>query len=415
MCAEAIASLTDRLSRSVESDSGKIDAVILVLSGAMTDQAGNSVDLALIEATRRSVGAQTPIVAAFSQWANLNDEVMRSANLAIGVDLTNEAAVDRKADLIVRSVETLADGSVRPVGELRTMRILAPTGSSSASEALATAKAMALEFAGQSGVVDVSVFEGFAFADVSHAGMSVMVATDDDQALATSLCERLQRSIWDRRESFSWSPPNVEIVVHDAMLSSSAPVIIAEVGDDPMFGAAGDGTGLLWALIDLGALDAALGVIVDREGVATAIKSGVGTTLKMDVGGTLDRRAGYPINVTARVRRILDGRIGSPDHGGIDVGRAALIEVQGRHGGLIDVILTERTPAEVNAEIFMALGVDLSVKKIVAVKRTLGAQGLSGSKSADFIVTSTPGITTPLLHYFDWERLPRPIYPLDAT
>ncbi len=411
---EDFASLTDRLSTSVQSLPGKIDAVVLLLSGAMTSRDGNSIDLALIEATRRSIGAQTPIVSVFSQWANLNDEIVRSADLVMGVDLTNEADAVRKADLLARSIATLADGSVRPIVELRNVRILTPTGSSSASEALETAKAMALEFGGQSGVVDVSVFQGFAFADVSHAGLSVAVTTNGDQALATSLSERLQRSIWDRRESFTWSPPNVEIAVHDAMLSSSGPVIIAEVGDDPMFGAAGDGTGLLWALIDLGALDVALGVIVDPEGVSSAIESGVGSMLKMDIGGSLDRRAGYPINVTARVRRIVDGLRVAPDRCRLDEGRAVLLEVQGRHGGQIDVIVTERAPTEVNAELFTALGVDLSVKKIVAVKRSFGGRAAFGSKSAEFIVTTTPGITTPLFHYFDWTRIPRPIHPLDA-
>jgi microcystin degradation protein MlrC len=31
------------------------------------------------------------------------------------------------------------------------------------------------------------------------------------------------------------------------------------------------------------------------------------------------------------------------------------------------------------------------------------------------IETTTPGITTPVLSFFDYQRIPRPIYPLDAV
>ncbi|MGA7671015.1 MAG: MlrC C-terminal domain-containing protein, partial [Nitrolancea sp.] len=202
---------------------------------------------------------------------------------------------------------------------------------------------------------------------------------------------------------------------HDAMLSESAPVTIADVGDDPTFGAAGDGTGLLWALIDLGAQNAALGVIVDTAAVADAVHSGVGSELKIDVGGTVDRRAGYPINVTARVRRIADGCVESADRCVQNVGRAVLLDVQGRHGGRIDVILTERPPVSVETGLFRALGVDLTNKKIIGVKRTTSLRDVPTASGSQVLVTSTPGITTPLLHYFNWEHVSRPMHPLDPT
>ncbi len=412
--ADTIATLSDKLVNALDRSKGTFDAVVLVLSGAMTSADFASADLPLIEAARAAVGANTPILAAFSHWANLSEEIVRSVDLAIGVDFTDNTAAERKATVMAECALSLVERAIHPVTEMRKLRILTPMGPNRAAEAVASAREMAVEFIGQPAVVDVSIFEGFPFADVSHAGMSVTVTTDGDRVLAAGFSERLQRSIWDQREAFGWSPPNVEVAIHDAMLIGSDKVVIADVSDDPMFGATGDGTGLLWALIDLGAPDAALGLVVDPAGVAAAIESGVGTEIKIDIGGSFDRRAGYPVNVTARIRRIASGPLITADQSTFDTGRAVVLDVQGRHGGQIDVILSERAPAEINEKLFEALGVQLAKKKIVGVKRT-SRLGESFPTAGEILVTSTPGISTPLFHYFNWERIPRPMHPLDAV
>ena len=341
---ECLVALENSLAESLAEKSAPPDVLVLVLSGAMTNDDRTSADLMLIKSARNAVGADTPIVAIFSQWANLDDDIVRAVDLVIGVDLDDAGSTERVSSEVVLRSQALADHTIRPTHELRKLRILTPVGSPTAAQMLSTASALARVFARQEGVLDATVYAGFPFADVAHAGVSVVVTTDGDPDSAASLAERLQRSIWDQREAFVWSPPNVEIAVHDAMLSESAPVTIADVGDDPTFGAAGDGTGLLWALIDLGAQNAALGVIVDAAAVADAVQSGVGSELKFDVGGTVDRRAGYPINVTARVRRIADGCVASADRCVQNVGRAVLLDVQGRHGGR-DRRDRHRTPA----------------------------------------------------------------------
>lgn len=63
---------------------------------------------------------------------------------------------------------------------------------------------------------------------------------------------------------------------------------------------------------------------------------------------------------------------------------------------------------------FEALGIDLAAKQIVAVKSSWRVRENFGNLAASILETTTPGVTTPVLAFFDYQRIPRPIYPLDA-
>ena len=223
----------------------------------------------------------------------------------------------------------------------------------------------------------------------------------------------MRSAIWDLREQFVYEPLNVETVIHEAMLNDGA-VTILDAGDDPAAGASGEGTGLLWALIDLGAPDATLGVVVDPQAVERSIRAGIGSTVTLDIGGAIDRRAGYPISVSARIRRVSDGRLAPEGGCPVELGRTAVLDVEGRHGGRIDVIVSERAPHVIEPELFAALGVDLSSKRIIAVKSSGQTRSLFEAITSRVLETSTPGITTPVLTYLEFSRALRPIFPLDA-
>lgn len=417
---DCAAQLSRQLCRAATESASNVDAFVLVLSGTMLDEDLQSVDEQLIEVVRKTLNADVPLIVLLSDYANVTDQLVTS-NISesqpiflLGFDHDDHECLDRTARSVLRACEHLVDSTVGQTTLVRRLPLLVPPANvGTHDEVMCSLKTIAAEFIADPEVLDVSFYPGFPYADVNAAGFGISVTAPSDKA--KRLLQRLYRAVWDRREEFGVFQMNVEIAVHAAMLANPGPVVVADLGDDPVFGACGDGTGLLWALIDLGAPDATLGVIVDPLCVAAAIESGVGTRLKFDVGGGLDHRAGYPVQVEASVRKVSDGHLTVDEGCTINLGRSVVLDVQGRHGGQIDLIVCEQAPQMINPSVFSALGIDISRKKIVGVKSSTFLDQHFGSIADTVIRTSTPGITTPVLNYFDYLHVQRPIYPIDAV
>ncbi|HEX3723454.1 MAG TPA: MlrC C-terminal domain-containing protein, partial [Nitrolancea sp.] len=102
------------------------------------------------------------------------------------------------------------------------------------------------------------------------------------------------------------------------------------------------------------------------------------------------------------------------DHGeSVDLGRVLILNVAGRHGGEVEVIVSEIGVEPLRPEIFNTLGVDLSRKQIIALKSSSRFREAFAAHASRFVATTTPGNTTPVFGYFDYRRLRRPTYPLD--
>jgi len=404
---EAAVSLLSEFSDRLRVHAATVDALIVVLSGCIFDEDGNSVDEAILRAAREALTSERPIAAVWSNLANFGEEMVDLTDLSLSYDLRDTEGAEQVGFKVIDLIQRLRPQEIKIQREFRTLPLLLPPGAwRNDREPFRTVSALASEFESQPGVRDVSITTGFPFADHAGNSLSLVVAADAELDLASSLATRLRTAIWTNRDAFFTEPTNIETAVHEAMQSTMHPVIIADAGDDPVLGAPSEGTGMLWALIDLGAQNAALAAIVDPNAVELAIAAGVASKITFDLGGKSDHSAGYPIEVTASVRRILD----ASDAGR---GRAVRLEVKGRHGGSVDVIICEQ-PVEPTPELFEALGIDLATKQIVAVKSAWRVHETFSSVAARIVETTTPGITTPVLSFFDFQRIPRPIYPLDA-
>ena len=398
----------------IAEQSNSFEALVILLSGCMVKDDWTSADTIVLSAARGAIGSGVPLVAVLSSLANCSQKLLEIADLSLGIDLTDPQQIGRTARSALEIAALLSQRAQRPVWELRKLPLLVPLGAQrSAEEPLKTVVTLAAEFRKYPGVLDISIFPGFPYSDTVDAGCSVLVTTESDREQASNVANRLRTAIWTSREEFHEPLPNIETVVHEAMLADGGPTVIADAGDDPGAGAAGDGTGMLWALIDLGARDAALALIVDPAAVEASVRAGIGNEVKIDLGGTFDRRSGYPIEVKGRVRRIADGRVTRANGETLELGRAIVLVVEGRHGGEVEIIVVERAIEPSEPQIFWELGIDLASKKIIAVKSSWRFNTEFATVAAHMKETTTPGITTPSLAYFDFLRVPRPIYPLD--
>jgi microcystin degradation protein MlrC len=277
----------------------------------------------------------------------------------------------------------------------------------------------------ESGILDISVFVGFAHADVQECGMSILVIGDDEPILAQSIAEKVADMVWEARWDFYNFRPliPVEKAVQRAMESQEGPIILVDVADNSGGGAPCDNTVILETLLKKGAEDAVV-PLRDPEAVEKAFEFGVGSKLELHVGGKIDKRFYKPVQVKVEVKLLSDGKyiIRGPHHGGYDskgkilpkeawkkadVGRMALLKTNG-----IEIIVSEGK-VSMERDYYKAAGVDPSERKIVVVRSAQAHRASFEGISKEIIEVDTPGPCSAIYRGLIFKNIERPIFPLD--
>jgi microcystin degradation protein MlrC len=265
----------------------------------------------------------------------------------------------------------------------------------------------------EAGVIDCAFVHGYPHTDVPIISTSVLVTTDNDPALARRVALDVANAIWEARDEFLSALPAPAEAIRQALDAPQRPVVIAEVSDNPGGGAPGDSTHLLRALLDANARDSAFGFIYDPETAAQAHAAGPGATIQARIGGKTDPTLlGAPVEVSAYVKSVTDGRFITQSRmgrGGLrDMGKMARLVIDN-----VDVIVGSESAQTIDAELFLLHGIDVTRYKLVALKSQnhfrAGFEGLTER----IIRVDSPGWTTSNLHNFTYQRINRPIWPLD--
>ena len=154
------------------------------------------------------------------------------------------------------------------------------------------------------------------------------------------------------------------------------------------------------------------------------LRAGVGATLTMPVGGTVDSRFYEPLPVTGTVRLIDDGRymVLGPTHGGWgrDVHPDAFREANAgprvvlRVGDKIDVIFSRARTGK-DRDFFKSAGILLEEKRILVVKSNQAHRASFDTVVASTVELASPGVSTVDYGSLPYERLRRPIWPIDRN
>ncbi|MDP9472883.1 MAG: MlrC C-terminal domain-containing protein, partial [Chloroflexota bacterium] len=281
---------------------------------------------------------------------------------------------------------------------------------------LKTAIDRARELEREPGVLAATVLGGFPFADVPFAGVATIVVTDGDQDRARRGANELATTCWERRADFTIRPTPVAEAIAKAMDGPEGSVyVLADIADSGASGTAGDGTTVLRALVEAGARSAAVAQIMDSEAVAACIAAGVGSEVTLSVGGKHDGLHGPPVEVTGRVRLVHEGSFkvaGAMGAGTLaSRGRTVVLEIGGRDG--IELQLTEFRGHPHDLNFFRAFGIEPTERRILVLKSAAHFRAAFEPIATEVIEVDAPGISSPNLSSFNYQRLRRPIYPLD--
>ena len=390
-----------------------VDGLLLDLHGAMVTDAHEDAESDLIASVRGLVGATTPIVVTLDLHANITPRMAELADVLIGFDTYPHVDMGERG---VEALNLLADtvaGQVKPTMAYRQLPLLTmPPLQCTLRQPMhrLLERLHALEH--EPGVLTATLSMGFPFADIHDAGVSVLVTTNGDRALAEVKAQALADDVWRRRAEFDVKLTPVRDVLRYVREQAKGLVVLADGSDNPGGGAPCDGTVILQALLDEGAASAVVGVLYDPETVAQAHQAGVGTTIDAVIGGKTDRLHGDPVRARAYVRLLSDGKFvyrgpmgrGARGH----LGRMAVLVIGG-----VEVVVAERRQQLRDAEMLRCVGIEPQQRRLLVVKSAVHFRADIGPLAECIFDADTPGVHRPDFASYTYRRVRRPIYPLD--
>lgn len=258
------------------------------------------------------------------------------------------------------------------------------------------------------GVVDASVWIGYAWADEPRC-QAYVVVTGDDRELIAREAERVAQLFWEAREDFVFvaKTGSLDEALEEALAPDAPrPYLISDSGDNPTAGGAGDVTWTLARLLQRpeltdGTRTTLVASVFDREAVAQAVAAGVGATVTLAAGAHVDAGPHGPAELTGTVFSITDG---DPD-----AGTQVVMAVGGLHA-----ILTERRKPFHHLDDFRMLGLEPTTADIVVVKIGYLEPELY-ELAAGWTLALTPGGVDQDLLRLGHHRLQPGVYPFDTT
>jgi microcystin degradation protein MlrC len=144
--------------------------------------------------------------------------------------------------------------------------------------------------------------------------------------------------------------------------------------------------------------------------VAECWAAGAGNPITLSVGGRMDPNFSHPLQVKARIDALGEGPLKADVVGRseFDMGRRALLEIDN-----VRLVVSENVGIAGNHPIvFRSLGIEPANAKIVVVKTASNFQYYADMTS-QVVRADSFGHTMSQIEQFNWQHLPRPIYPLD--
>lgn len=395
-----------------------VDAVYVSSHGGSSTTRDDDNDGTLLVLVRRIVGPGVPVVVTHDLHCNVSERL---------VDAT-DALIAYRTNPHVDQRERAGEAAAllrRMLGGLRTRKafirlpIAAPTVTLLTKEGPYADLIKLGQQLSRPPIVNVSVTAGCVFTDLPKCGMTVNVTSDGDQEAADRVAREIAQAAWaDRNRYFRelTSVPQGVALALEAGREGAAPVLLADISDNPGGGGRGNTTWLMRALHEAGVKGVVVGVFTDPALARDAHEAGEGARLRA-VFNRVESGFSTRFECGATVLQVSDGKdVGRRGmHAGrtILLGPSALIQLDGSGMRVAVISLREQLLDPRMLEMF---GVDIAQARCVVVK----SRGHFRAGFDEFFPpgkiheVDTPGLTSAVLSNFDWKGLKRPIWPLDA-
>jgi microcystin degradation protein MlrC len=379
---------------------GPFDGVYLAMHGAMFVEGLEDAEGDFIAAVRDVVGPDVLIAASYDLHGNLSQRIIDGLDIfstyrtAPHIDVAD--TMRRAVGMLVRALRT----GERPGIIWAPVPVLLPgERTSTQDEPARSFYADIGQFETEAGVWDASFQVGYVWADEPRATAAAVLTGTDRDAMAKQAA-RLAEGYWDIRDQFVFGTRTGSIAecVDWAMASTTAPVVLAESGDNPTGGGVGDRAEVLAELVARGARGVVFAGIADKAATEAAYAAGVGSTIDVTIGGSLDPSS-PKVTARAEVIFLLDG--------------VAALERESvlRLGGIDLVVTARRRPFHAIVD-FTRLGLDPHAARIIVVKSGYLSPEL-GPIANPSLMALSPGVVDQFVERLERKHKPHPTYPFD--
>jgi microcystin degradation protein MlrC len=405
---------------------GGFDAILLDLHGAMVTRSHEDGEGELLRRIR-AIDAKTPVGVVLDMHANIYDDIVRHATVVTGYHTYPHVDVRESGIRAARIVLRALRGEVRPVMTWANRPMLPHVmRQGTHAEPNRSLQAACIEHERTGRALACSVFVGFPHADIREAGLSAVVCTDANADAAASIRDALLDEAWNARERFVYrAEPLAESVARAKALGDSpvaagakgGPVVMLDHCDNVASGGTMDTTAVLAEVLRQGLQDVVFYALHDPESVRKAIAAGVGAEVTLDVGGKAPMPSigapAAPLRVTGTVKRITDGvyRLRGPMGTGARTNNGPTVVLQ---VGGVELVLISLYQEPFDLECFYSVGVDPTRRRFVVIKSRVHWRAGLGELAREVVECSGVGVTTSDYSLLKFEKVRRPVFPLDA-
>ncbi|MGO7831487.1 M81 family metallopeptidase [Rhizobium johnstonii] len=378
-----------------------LDGLYLAMHGAMYVEGMEDAEGDWIGAARAAVGEDCTVSASYDLHGNVTQCIIDALDIystyrtAPHIDV--EETMRRAVSMLVKSLKV----GERPILLWAPIPVVLPgERTSTVDEPAKSLYDMLPGIDALDGVWDASLMVGYVWADEPRA-TAAAIMTGTDRAVLEREAKRLARAYWNAREDFVFGceTGSLEECVEKAIASPTAPVVLAESGDNPTGGGVGDRADVLAELIAREATGVVFAGIADKAATEACYAAGIGAELELSVGASLDNKGSKPVIARFTVKFLHE----TSDR----TDRQAVVSVSG-----IDLVLSAKRRPYHNIADFTRLGLDAHRAKIIVVKSGYLSPELAPIANPNLMALST-GVVDQFV-----ERLPRlrkqhPTYPFD--
>ena len=391
------------------------DAAMLDLHGAMVTRGSEDGEGQLLEAVR-ATRPGLPIAVALDLHANITPKMIENADIIVGYKTYPHIDMFLTGQHAARLLLGKLKGEINPVMTWGARAMLPHTLKMGTHQSPMKELIRLASQAEAEGALAVSVFGGFPLADIHDAGLSVVTITDADQAKAKMISANILDEAWAKRAEFVYHSEPLGESIKRAKAMDQGPILLIDHSDNCASGGSQDTMAVLAEALDQGLEDLAMFGVCDPESVERCIQVGVGQEIELDLGGKTDLPAlglkGKPLHLTGRVGAVSDGQftVTGPMNTGItaDLGRCVLFKTP-----QAQIVITEKHHEPYDLGVFTHLGLNPEAKKYVLLKSRVHYRAGFAPIAAEIIECDGEGVTTSDYSLLKFEKVRRPIYPLD--
>jgi len=395
---------------------GPLDGIYLDMHGAVAVEGRDDAEELFLARVREVVGPDVVISASMDTHGNLSRALAETLDLvAVHRHAPHIDLLETRDRAIVNLIEVLHRGNKPAKAHVRVPVLYPGERTSTVVEPGASVFGNLVPAIERHGVLDAGLAIGFAWADEARCAAGVVV-TGWDAAAVEACALEIAQSYWDARAEFvivtdhfgPWSE-----AVDFVLAGAPSPVWVSDAGDNVTAGGSGDLTyALTESLANAELLDSGRTLlftgITDGASLDAAITAGVGATREFSIGAGTDARYAPPVEGEWTVGSLVEGAPGEGTVGALLTRGTVSVIVQRERTAFVWPDDPGFPPGVIKDLAF----VDPGGYDVVVVKNGyLFPSQVAAAASAFMAIT--PGGTDLDVHRLAFERVERPLYPLD--